>query len=124
MKWIDVKHRPLTLFLTLFCVLAGAFGMGEEPDERLFRSRTNHRARSSQSHHVLDGIHEDLLGGADQAASRGNDQGKHNLVAVLTSNRVLAPTFGVLRCLTAGESFGGRPETRTGVRDRAPPVLL
>lgn len=122
MKRIDVKHRHLTLFLTLFCVLAGAFGMGEQPDERLFRSRTNHRARSSQSHQVLDSIHEDLLGGSDLSASPGNDPRDHRSLAMVAARCCeAAVTFQVLYTLGIADPVSFASHTRITVRDRAPP---
>lgn len=124
MQRIHVQYRHLPLFLTLFCVLAGAFGMGEEPDERLFRSRANHRTRCSQSHQILDSIHEDLVGCASQNAGPSFDPGNHHDTAVDVPLRAGVDDDEVPGRLATDDGFEFRSTARTTFRDRAPPTLL
>ena len=74
--WFETKHRNLALFAALVCVLGGAFGFGDEPDERLFRNRTSHCSRSgaaSQSHQVLDNLHDEHLSILEHGSSSAGD---------------------------------------------------
>ena len=74
--WFETKHRNLALFAAFVCVLAGAFGFGDEPDERLFRSRTSRCSRTGsacQSHQVLDNLHDEHLSILEHGSSSAGD---------------------------------------------------
>jgi hypothetical protein len=114
MKFV-AQHRNLTLACAFLCVLGGAFGFGDESDQRIFRSRTRSARGGAhrQCHQVLDSIHDDVLAhfANETPGSGGNgDSGSHfwdvesPIAFALYEGepKFLVPANGVLRRLPPG----------------------
>lgn len=125
--WIHVKHRNLTLFAAMACVLAGAFGLGEEPDERIFRNRSSHnRARSargcqSQIHQVLDCIHEEILVASLGQSRPGGDPDFASVVPVSPNRAALVAIDRIRDSADPQTHPAGFARMAPG---RAPPVRI
>jgi len=117
--WFDVKHRNLALLSTFVCVLAGAFGMGEEPDERIFRSRTRPtRSGHTQCHMVLDSIHEECA----SAFASGRHSGASSPGVLPVARLESATPFLGFEMLTVRELLPPGSVSVVTIRDRAPPL--
>jgi hypothetical protein len=116
--WFDVKHRNLALLSAFVCVLAGSFGMGDEPNERIFRNRTRHtRAGHTQCHVVLDSVHEECASAFATGRHSGASSSSSLPQRVIESH---AP-FAGFEMLTLREVLPPGSVTVSSVRGRAPP---
>lgn len=124
--WFEIKHRNWALFCTFVCVLRGAFGLGDDADERLFRNRVRGSRGGcgySQVHQVLDSVHEDVL--AASTNSVGPGAGSDDLHA---ANRVedtgFHPSLDLAECVHRSQERECALWNRHQHPGRAPPVFF